>query len=86
MVGTHGAWPVMGPRTWSRSSARSPWTRNRNEIPAVQDLLKAFADLAGTLITIDAIHTQSETALVIPGRRADYLITVKGNMPTLSGS
>ena len=54
-----------------------------NEIPAVRDLLKAFADLAGTLITIDAIHTQSETALVIPGRRADYLITVKGNMPTL---
>ena len=39
-----------------------------NEIPAVRDLLKAFADLAGAVITIDAMHTQSDTAQVIPGR------------------
>ena len=29
-----------------------------NEIPAVRDLLKAFAGLAGAVITIDALHTQ----------------------------
>ena len=29
-----------------------------NEIPAVQELLKAFASLAGAVITIDAMHTQ----------------------------
>ncbi|HEV3380026.1 MAG TPA: hypothetical protein VG142_03430 [Trebonia sp.] len=33
-----------------------------NEIPAVRELLKTFADLAGTVITIDALHTQSDTA------------------------
>ena len=54
-----------------------------NEIPAVRDLLKAFTDLAGAVITIDAMHTQSDTAQVITGRGADYVMTVKGNMPTL---
>jgi hypothetical protein len=54
-----------------------------NEIPAVRELLKAFADLAGAVITIGALHTQSDTAQVIPGRGAGYVMTVKGNMPTL---
>jgi predicted transposase YbfD/YdcC len=54
-----------------------------NEIPAVRDLLKAFASLAGAVITIGALHTQSDTAQVITGRQADYVMTVKGNMPTL---
>jgi predicted transposase YbfD/YdcC len=54
-----------------------------NEIPAVRDLLKAFADLAGAVITIDAMHTQHDTAQVIISRDADYVMTVKGNMPTL---
>jgi predicted transposase YbfD/YdcC len=54
-----------------------------NEIPAVRDLLKAFANLASAVITIDAMHTQSGTAKVILGRGADYVMTVKGNMPTL---
>ncbi len=54
-----------------------------NEIPAARELLKAFASLAGAVITIDALHTQSDTAQVITGRQADYMMTVKGNMPTL---
>jgi predicted transposase YbfD/YdcC len=54
-----------------------------NEIPAVRDLLKAFADLAGAVITIDALHTQHDTAQAIISRDADYVMTVKGNMPTL---
>ena len=54
-----------------------------NEIPAVRELLKAFADLAGAVITIDAMHTQHDTAQVILGRGADYVMTVKANMPTL---
>jgi predicted transposase YbfD/YdcC len=58
-------------------------TAKSNEIPAVRDLLKAFASLAGAVITIDALHTQSDTAQVITGRGADYVMTVKGNMPTL---
>jgi predicted transposase YbfD/YdcC len=54
-----------------------------NEIPAVRDLLKAFASLASAVITIDAMHTQHDTAQVILGRGADYVMTVKGNMPAL---
>ena len=54
-----------------------------NEIPAVRELLKAFASLAAAVITIDAMHTQSDTAQVILGRGADYVMTVKANMPTL---
>jgi predicted transposase YbfD/YdcC len=54
-----------------------------DEIPAVRDLLKAFTSLAGAVITIDALHTQSDTAQVILDRDADYVMTVKGNMPTL---
>ncbi len=54
-----------------------------NEIPAVRELLKAFASLAGAVITIDAPHTQSDTAQVITGQQADYVMTVKGNMPIL---
>jgi predicted transposase YbfD/YdcC len=54
-----------------------------NEIPAVRELLKAFASLAGVVITIDALHTQHDTAQVILERQADYVMTVKANMPTL---
>jgi predicted transposase YbfD/YdcC len=54
-----------------------------NEIPAVRELLKAFADLAGAVVTLDALHAQSDSAQVILGRRTDYVMTVKSNMPTL---
>ena len=39
-------------------------TAKSNEMPAVRDLLNAFTDLAGAVITIDALHTQSDTAQV----------------------
>jgi hypothetical protein len=54
-----------------------------NEIPAVRELLKAFADLAGAVFTLGAMHTQHDTAQAIPGRQADYVMTVKANMPAL---
>jgi predicted transposase YbfD/YdcC len=54
-----------------------------NQIPAVRELLKAFTDLAGAVFTIDAMHTQHDTAQAILGRGADYVMTVKANMPTL---
>jgi predicted transposase YbfD/YdcC len=54
-----------------------------NEIPAVRELLKAFTSLAGAVLTIDAMHTQHDTAQAILGRGADYVMTVKANMPTL---
>jgi predicted transposase YbfD/YdcC len=54
-----------------------------NEIPAVRELLKAFADLAGAVFTMDAMHTQHDTAQAILDHQADYVMTVKANMPTL---
>ena len=54
-----------------------------NEIPAVRELLKAFTGLAGAVFTIDAMHTQHDTARAILARQADYVMTVKANMPTL---
>ena len=54
-----------------------------NEIPAVRELLKAFTDLAGVVVTIDAMHTQHDTAQAVLSRDADYVMTVKANMPTL---
>lgn len=54
-----------------------------NEIPAVRDLLKTLSDLAGAVITIDAMHAQANTAQIILGRGAGYVMTVRGNMPSL---
>ena len=53
-----------------------------NEIPAVRDLLACF-DLTGVVVTVDAMHTQSETAQAIIDAGGDYLLTVKKNQPTL---
>jgi len=39
--------------------------------------------VAGAVFTIDAMHTQHDTARAILGRGADYVMTVKASMPTL---
>jgi hypothetical protein len=50
-----------------------------NEIPAVQELLRR-ADIEGSLVTADAMNTQTQTArIIVQERGADYLFTVKGN-------
>jgi hypothetical protein len=50
-----------------------------NEIPAVQQLLRRV-DIEGSLVTADALHTQTETArIIVQEQGADYLFTVKGN-------
>jgi len=56
-----------------------------NEIPAVRDLLASFepADLNGAVITLDAMHTQDDTAKAITDAGADYVLTVKANRPRL---
>lgn len=53
-----------------------------SEIPALKDLL-APMDLAGVVVTADALHCQRETATWLIGHGADYVLTVKGNQPTL---
>jgi predicted transposase YbfD/YdcC len=53
-----------------------------NEIPTVRTLLKIL-DLAGTVVTIDAMHCQDETAQLITDAGGDYVFTVKRNRPSL---
>lgn len=53
-----------------------------NEIPCVRDLLACF-DLTGVVVSVDAMHTQADTATAITGAGGDYVFTVKGNTPTL---
>lgn len=53
-----------------------------NEITQVKPLLDGI-DVAGAVITGDAAHTQHHTADYIRQRGADYVLTLKGNQPTL---
>jgi predicted transposase YbfD/YdcC len=53
-----------------------------NEIPAVQQLIDVL-DLAGAVVTADAMHCQVETAEKVIAKEADYLLMVKGNQETL---
>ncbi len=53
-----------------------------NEIPAVQQLIDML-DLAGAVVTADAMHCQRETAEKIVAKQADYVLMVKGNQETL---
>jgi predicted transposase YbfD/YdcC len=49
-----------------------------NEITAIPELLKILA-IAGCIVTIDAIGTQTKIAQTIIDREADYLLCVKEN-------
>jgi len=53
-----------------------------NEIPAVPVLLQLL-ELEGAVVTLDALHTQVETAKAIVRAQADYVMTVKQNQPQL---
>lgn len=57
-----------------------------NEITAIPDLLDQLAaakQLHGALVTIDAMGCQVAIADKITGHKADYLLAVRGNQPTL---
>ncbi len=53
-----------------------------NEITAIPELLRLL-ELEGCLVTIDAMGCQVEIAAAILGRKADYVLAVKDNQPTL---
>ena len=52
------------------------------EVPAFQPLLTGL-DLAGVVVTADALHTQRDQAAFLVDRGADYLLVVKANQPGL---
>ena len=50
-----------------------------NEIPAVRALCQRL-ELDGRLVSLDALHTQTETARqIVLEHGGDYLLTVKAN-------
>ena len=53
-----------------------------NEIPTVRTLLKTL-DLTAAVATVDAMHTQDDTAQTILDGGGDYVMTVKANRPKL---
>lgn len=69
----HGAGAVLGQVAVDAKS---------NEIPAARTLLGQL-DLDAAVVTLDAMHTQTDTATAITGAGGDYVFTVKANMPTL---
>ncbi len=53
-----------------------------NEITAIPELLDAL-ELAGCIVTIDAMGCQKDIASKIIDRKADYILAVKENQPSL---
>jgi predicted transposase YbfD/YdcC len=53
-----------------------------NEITAIPEVLR-LVDIAGTIITIDAMGTQKAIAAQIVDGGADYVLALKGNQETL---
>jgi hypothetical protein len=75
--------PARGPGPRPRRPAVGWCSPSTARPSAARELVKAFADLAGAVLTTGAMHTQHDTAQVIPDRGADYVMTVKASMPGL---
>jgi predicted transposase YbfD/YdcC len=57
-------------------------TDTSNEIPAVRDLLGTL-ELAGAVVTMDAMHTLADTLAQVVDAGADYVACVKANQKNL---
>jgi predicted transposase YbfD/YdcC len=54
-----------------------------NEITRFDTLLDQIGDLRGVVVTADALHCQRDHVAYLAGRGAHWILTVKGNQPTL---
>ncbi len=74
------------PKPAPAQSVPNPSTKPKkeNEIPAARRLL-ARIPIRGRLVSLDAMHTQHQTAgQIVLDAGADYLLTLKDNQPTLT--
>lgn len=71
---------------WSRedgfSLGQKAVEEKSNEITAIPELLDKI-QIKGQIVTIDAMGTQTAIAEKIKGKRADYVLALKGNQGTL---
>jgi hypothetical protein len=66
-------WITPPARCWPNARSTVP----RGEVPAFQPLLDGL-DLAGVVVTADALHTHADAAeFLVAGKQAHYLFTVK---------
>jgi hypothetical protein len=73
---------VVVPSQYSLGSALVD--RKTSEIPVAREVLMPQRDLTGRLVSLDALHTQDQTARqVLLEGGGDYLFTVRKNQPTL---
>jgi len=63
--------------------AVAPTSNEITAIPALLERLAAAGQLAGALVTIDAIASNPDIAQTIVDHKADYLLAIKTNQPTL---
>jgi hypothetical protein len=71
------------PTAVDTAAAGSTPAKKENEIPAARRLL-ARIPITGRLVSLDAMHTQHQTAgQIVIEAGADYLLTLKDNQPTL---
>ena len=67
----------------TRIVAQTAVDQKSHEIPAMYPLLEPL-ELTGTLVTADALHTQTDLATyLVEDKQADYLFIAQGNQPTL---
>lgn len=57
--------------------------KKSNEITAIPELLD-LVDVAGDIVTIDAMGCQTDIAAKIREKGADYVLALKDNQPTLA--
>ena len=82
----HGNSPLHIVHAWSVKNAmclgQYKTDDKSNEITAIPQLLEML-DVAGSVVTIDAMGTQKDIAKKIVDAGADYILAVKGNQETL---
>ena len=54
-----------------------------NEITRLRPLLDQIGDLRDTVVTADALHCQRDHVTYLAERGAHWILTVKGNQPSL---
>ena len=69
-------------RSWTPPGRSWP-SGKTNEITRFRPLLDRISDLPDTVITADALHCQREHVTYLAERGAHWILTVKGNQPSL---
>jgi hypothetical protein len=80
-LGAHGFGLGRAATIWCWPSAR--WMKNPTRSRRFRKLLNAL-ELAGTVVTIDAMGCQREIASLIVEKKADYVLAVKSNQGLLA--